>query len=171
MEDTTRNALDVFFSFAQLVGLLVGAGWVYLRFWREGQHEQRIQFDIECRFSDPQSGARIASFSIIASNKGNVEQRFVRISLRLLGLRESDPLQRRTDERLQFSQEILEAELVPAKFGYYFVRPGVEQRISFTTAIPEEIRFINSRAAFKYNNGDLHTAEKVFDVIAGERLV
>ncbi|MCP9496641.1 MAG: hypothetical protein MSG64_19565 [Pyrinomonadaceae bacterium MAG19_C2-C3] len=58
----------------------------------------------------------------------------------------------------------MEAELVPKKFGYFFVRPNVEQQFTFSTVIPDNISFILARAAFKYENSkDLHTAEGAFD--------
>jgi hypothetical protein len=150
MTSDTKNVFDVFFSFAQLLAIIVGAVWAYLRFWREGQHAQRIEFDITCDFSQPQNGSRIAAFSLHAHNRGNVEQRFSRISLRVLGLTSSDPLTLREDFRLSFPHSVTKAEVIPEKVGYYFVRPGVNQRFAFTTTIPEEISFVLARAAFKY---------------------
>ena len=164
MHSDTKNVFDVFFSFAQLTAIIGGAAWAYLRFWREGQHAQRIEFNLSCEFFEPQDGSRIASFSLHAHNRGNVERRFVRISLRILGLKTTDALSCRADDRLLFPHHLVSAEVIPKKFGYYFVRPGVDQRFSFTTIIPDDVRYVLARAAFKYENSDdLHTTERVFD--------
>ena len=165
MSDSTKNLFDVFFGFVQLFVVVTGAAWAYLRFFREGQHAPRIDFDVTCEFFGPQNDSRVAAFTIYAHNKGNIEQKFVRISLRLLGIRLNDTLDLREDLRLNFPHSLAKAEVIPEKFGYYFVRPGVNQQISFTTIIPADIRFVLARAAFKYeDSNDLHTTEKVFDI-------
>jgi hypothetical protein len=149
----------------QLLVVVTGAVWTYVRFFREGQHAPRIDFDIACKFFGPQNGFRVAAFTIYAHNKGNLEHKFSRISLRLLGICSDDTLTLREDLRLSFPHSLAKAEVIPEKFGYFFVRPTVNQQISFTTTIPADMRFVLARAAFKYEDSeDLHTTEKVFDV-------
>lgn len=165
MTDETKNTWDVITAVLQTVGVGIGALWAYLRFWREGIHRPRIEFDIQCTFLGVQNNARVISFAAMAKNKGNVEHRFSRVSLRVRGIKATGTLGRRPDERLDFPDPLLKAELVPEEFGYYFVRPGVEQPFTFTTTIPSDTRFILARAAFKYENSeDLHTSERVFEV-------
>ena len=164
MDNTTKNLWDVSLSVVQIVGIPIGALWAYFRFWREGIHRPRIEFDIRCSFLGSLGGTRVASFEVLANNKGNVEHRFSRVSLRVRGIKGSDGLQRREDGRLDFPDALLKAELVPEEFGYYFVRPGIAQPFTFTTTIPSETRFLLARAAFKYQGKeDLHTSERVFE--------
>ncbi len=164
MSSDTKNLFDVFFSFAQLIALVAAGLWAYCRFWRESQHAQRIELNISCEFFEPKNGVRIASFSLHAINRGHVEQRFVSISLRILGLKATDPLALGPDRRLSFPHDLTNTEVIPDKSGYYFVRPGVAQRFSYTTTVPENARYILAHAAFRYEGGDLHTTERVFDV-------
>jgi hypothetical protein len=104
-------------------------------------------------------------FVVIATNRGNVEHRFSRISLRVRGLKKDQTPSRREDQRLDFPESVLKAELVPAEFGYFFVRPGIDQRFTFTTTMPDDIRFILARPAFQYQHSeDLHTCERVFAI-------
>lgn len=165
MSDGTKNLLEALFAGTQLIAIAVGAVWAYLRFYREGQHSPRMEFELNCEFSAAQQGVRVAAFSIYAHNKGNVEHRFSHITLRALGLTSEDAPTLRADHRLDYPHLITKAEVIPSKFGYYFVRPGVNQRLSFTTTIPASMRFVLVRAAFQYQgSGDLHTAERAFDL-------
>ncbi len=55
--------------------------------------------------------------------------------------------------------------IVPTKFGYFFVRPGVNQAFSYVTHLPIDIQFIIVRATFIYQStNEIHTAENVFEV-------
>jgi hypothetical protein len=67
---------------------------------------------------------------------------------------------------LQFPELVLETnQVVPLEYGYFFVRPGVRQRISYVASIPAEISFILARVTFRYRStGDIHTAERAFEV-------
>jgi hypothetical protein len=67
---------------------------------------------------------------------------------------------------INFPEKIMEGiNIVPPKFGYFFVRPNVNQSFNYVTHVSEEIRFIIVRATFKYKiTGDIHAAEKVFEV-------
>jgi len=48
---------------------------------------------------------------------------------------------------------------------YIFVRPGVRQRLSYVTSIPEEVAFIVARVTFMYRPTDeIHDAERTFEV-------
>lgn len=167
MGDDTKNIFDVVLSAIQLLAILVGAIWAYFRFWREGTHRPRIEFDLACIFLEsgsPHDNHKVAAFTIHARNMGHIEHKFDRISLRLRGIKSDALLAVREDKRLEFPEPLLKAELIPQKVGYYFVRPGVEQQVTFTTIIPADVRFVLARAAFRYeNSNDSHSVEKVFD--------
>ena len=153
---------------AQFIVVLFGATWAYLRFWREGVHKPRIQFDIDCSFYGPPDGQMVAAFRVLAYNKGHVEYRFDSIKLRALGLKKDEPLTDRkgSEPMLLFPHTLFKkVQLVPEKFGYFFVRPGVNQAFTYTTHIPGDIRFLVARATFRYKGtDDTHTAERTFEV-------
>lgn len=165
MTDTTKNLFDVIFSFLQLLGATAAAGWAYFRFFHEGTHRPRIEFDIQCTFYRPQGNARGAMFAAQIVNKGTVEHKFTRITLKLRGVRRGEPLMRMEDQKWEFPESLLKAELVPPKFGYFFVRPGISQSITFPTTLDSRIAFVLAHAAFIYEGSeDMHTVEKVFEV-------
>lgn len=158
----------VVLQLAQLLAVVVGGVWVYLRFRREGPNHPRIEFGIDCTFLGPQQGFFVAAFVVNAHNKGYVEHRFTELRMKALGIKAGEAL---TDwkghaPRLCFPEVIFRGvNLVPQEFGYFFVRPGVDQSFSFVTRVSQDIRFIVARATFKYQKtGDLHTVERVFEV-------
>ena len=164
MSDPTKNLLDIYFSAAQLVVLIVGAAVAYFRLWREAPMKARIEFDLDCHFLGVQDNQRIVMFTFHAQNKGHVRHTFERISFKVRGIKSGVQLSLREDKRLHFPESLLEAEAIPKEYGYYYVQPGVNQQITFTSMIPEDIRFVRVWAAFRYKNSkDQHTSEKTFD--------
>ena len=168
MDPLTKNLLDLIFNGLQLLIILVSALWAFFRFRKEGPLHPRIEFDVNCKFFGPHHNAYLTCFTINASNKGNVEHKFNEIRLKVLGIRTNEPLKEfeAYAPMVEFPHIILkEINIVPEDFGYFFVRPGVNQAFNFTTSIPAEIRFILVRATFKYKSTNKpHTAERVFEV-------
>ena len=171
VDESTKRVWDVVLSVLQLVAVVVGALWAYFRFRREGPNHPRIEFAVDCKFFGPVHGDSIAAFEIHANNKGHVEHKFTEIRLKVLGIREGEKLADWVghEPRLSFPVELIRGvNLVPEKFGYFFVRPGVKQTFTFTTKVPADFRFLVARATFRYEaTADLHTAERVFDVRDG----
>jgi hypothetical protein len=165
MTEEFRKNAGLIFQGVQCLGFVVGAVWAYFKFWREGIHRPRIEFDVSCHTVGIEGDQRILTFDVIARNKGLVEHRFCRISLPIRGIRNGTSLSRRDDGRLNFPDVLLRAELVTKELGYYFVRPGIEQHFTFTTIVDADYRFILVRPAFQYEGSeDLHTSERVFDL-------
>jgi hypothetical protein len=168
MDDHCKNLSDVILNSIQLLVLLVSALWAYFRFRKEDPLLPRIEFEINCQFFGPQQNSYLAAFIITANNKGNVEHRFSEIRLKVRGIKAGETLSEFKDfaPMVNFPVEIIKGvNIVPTKFGYFFVRPGVNQTFNYATQIPEHICFIIVRATFKYEETDeLHTAERVFEV-------
>lgn len=162
--------LNFILAMFQAVILLISAIWAYFRFRKEKPLHPRIEFDIACRFYGPQKNEYLAVFSIIAENKGNVDHTFTEIFLRCRGLKEEHTLEELSDYpgRLNFPKKVFEIDnIIPEKYKYYFVRPGVRESFAFTTKIPETYSYLLVHAAFKYKDAnELHTAEQVFEVTA-----
>ena len=168
MDEHTKNLLDAFFSGAQLIIILISAMWAYFRFRKEDPLYPRIEFDIKCKFWGTQLNSYLTCFIVTANNKGNVEHKFTEIRLRVRGIKFNEPLTefKEYPPMVNFPEKIMEGvNIVPTKFGYFFVRPGINQSFNYASQIPSNIRFIIVRATFKYEStNELHTAQRVFEV-------
>jgi hypothetical protein len=173
MLDTTKNAWDLVLGVIQVLMVIVGAMWAYFRFRLEGPNQPRIEFGVDCRFFGPVHGDYLAAFEIHANNKGHVEHKFKEIRLKVLGIKQGEKLTEwpEHEPRLYFPDVLVRGvNLVPKNFGYYFVRPGVDQTFSFATKVSTDYRFLVARATFVYEpSADLHTAERVFDLHQGRK--
>ena len=163
-----KENIELFLSVLQTLGIIIGAVWAWYRFRVEKPTHPRIEFDVEAQFLGPQANSYLATFTIIAANKGNVEHKFRRIEIEILGLRQEEALVTLNDkqQRIQFPVEFVKLEnLIPEKMKYYFVRPNVHQKIHYYTAIPDNIRFVRVFLSFRYEKSkDTHTAERIFEI-------
>ena len=166
--EAALQTFDVALHAVEIAIAIVGGIWVYKRFRHEGAAKPRIEFDVRCRFLGPIQDAYVAAFEVHAKNCGLVEHRFQEIRLKVLAIRSDATLQmwQGHEPRLLFPEQLVRGvNLVPRELGYYFVRPGVDQSFSYVIPIPKDLRFLVARATFLYEaTGDLHTAERVFEV-------
>jgi hypothetical protein len=170
---------EVTFEIVKIVLVVAAAAFTYMRFFREGTHKQRIEFDIELRDLGVVGLVRILEVGCTAENKGNIEHRFDEIRVAVRGfdgetLRELEG----HEPRLAFPLEILKASLIPARYGYFFVRPGVRQYFPLVVRVPASHAHIHVRATFRYKTcwvrdvcakargarlkGEIHSAERAF---------
>ncbi len=152
------------FEIIKIVLAIAAAAFAYFKFFREGTHRQRIEFDIDYCDLGFIGAERAIEFGCIAENKGNVEQRFDGIRVTIRGI-ENGPLSQLKghEPRLEFPVEIARASLVTDKWQYYFVRPKVKQRFPLVVNVPQSCSIVWVRATFKYQNtDDIHSAERAF---------
>ena len=163
-----KHLLKYVLPIIQTVVVVAGAIWAYFRFFREGTHNPRVQFSVDCEFLGPQNGRYVAAFTITAKNCGHIEQHFREIRIRVRGIEAGADLStwETRPPLLEFPMEEFETyNIVPRRSQYFFVRPSVEQQFSFVTSVPENWKFILARATFKYERtSEIHTAEKAFIV-------
>lgn len=168
MDEATENMLDVILGVTQTVVVLVAAIWAYFRLFREGIHKPRIELDVECSFHGPQNDRYVAAFIIHATNRGNVEQIFPEIRLRVRGIESAADLNawKGHEPLLEFANEEFDTvDIIPKSMEYYFVRPGVHQKFSYVTSVTASWRFVIARATFKYEaTNEVHTVERAFEV-------
>ncbi len=168
MDDQTKNLATIIISGIQLVIVIIGAIWTYFRFRRENPLHPRIEFNLDCKFFEPQHNSHLTAITISAHNKGNVEHKFTEIRIRILGIKNNQPLKEfeKYPPMVEFPVEIMKGvNIVPPEYEYFFVRPNVNQTFNFATQISSDIRFIIIRATFKYQKiNEIHTAERVFEV-------
>ncbi|MDF7801053.1 hypothetical protein P4C99_16370 [Pontiellaceae bacterium B1224] len=157
--------MDEYYSIINIGLATCAAFFAYFKFFREGTHKQRIQFDIDCLSLGNTENSQIIEVGCIAENKGNIEQRFDDIRVKIRGLDSTASLEEIEghEPRLAFPIKLAQASLITEKMGYYFVRPKVIQRFPLVIRIPNDCDHIIVRATFKYKGtDDLHTSERAF---------
>ena len=158
------------------IGLaILAALFTYYNFFREGKHRQRIEFDIDFKNLGVHKRYRIIEIGAIGENKGNIEQRFESIRLRVRGLIDEIELAevKNYEPRLFFPKEAFpeekrKIELIPKhknSDNYYFIRPGVRQRFPIVLKIPKEWTILFARVTFNYKGtNEIHNAERAFRI-------
>ncbi len=147
----------------------LGAFFTYYKFFREGSHRQRIEFDIEFKDLGIQGDFRVVEVAVTASNKGYIEQRFDEIRLTVRGIKKGAVLREIEGHkpRLSFPEKIGPIHVISPKYHYYYVRPGVTQRFPIVIKIPAGWCLLHTRSTFKYFGLDeIHSAERAFAINA-----
>lgn len=128
-------------------------------------HAPQIQFDVSARFFHAAEAGTFVEVRLNVWNRGRVRQELHDPVLRIRGLGGGAPLKPRADKRLDFPIEVLrKRSVLPRDLRFFFVEPGVEQDISFVTAIPDGARFVLVYAEFSYDKYTPHSTERVFAV-------
>ena len=159
-------------AFPAIAGL-----WVFYKYYREGFHRPRIEFDIKCNVIGSNEDDYLVEFIVIANNKGNIRFTFHELQLRVRGMnKENSFAYWRESKRMAFPEKILDENIIPSKYKYYFVEPSTNQAISYITKVPKNMQFITAFAAFKYRHRinvlfsplrivrEQHTWEKVYSL-------
>jgi hypothetical protein len=148
--------------------LAIGAAaWWFLT---TTKFKPRIQFDLDCNFLPLKENEDyfISELQFIFENKGFVEHRLYRLTVSVHALESEESLsEKEVTKELLFKKRLLsEVSLVPRKYGFYFVRPGVRQIITHTIKVPKSVSIIRVTAGFDYESSGKypHTSRKVFKV-------
>lgn len=161
------TAIETTFEIIKIVVVVAAAVFTYYKFFREGSHHQRVEFDVTCKAIDLRNSERILEIECIVENKGNVEQRMDSIKVVIRGIRNGTPPKELKDHepRLEFPEKLKAASLVSKKSGYYFIRPKVKQSFPLCVSIPFDYDLILVSGRFYYQKSkDRHTAEHVFNL-------
>ena len=148
---------------------IVAAGWWFLY---TTQFKPRVQFDIECRFYplDSLSQRYVAEVTFVFENKGFVEHRLYDLSLSLHGLRGKSSSSASADSGRTFDVSLFPRQIIiPPKYSWYFVRPGVRQAITHQVILDSPGPLVQVTAGFSYQKKSEwpHTARRVFAVSPG----
>lgn len=138
----------------------------YERVENEQIYIPHIEFTLQCTFFGPHNGAYIAEFILSVHNRGCMAQRFPKIMLRALGIRNGEKFEfwEGNEPRLKFPEKVFETDIVPKGWGFIPVESGVKHDINFTTVIPHEYRFIVAKAEFHFEKYIPQSSEKVFEL-------
>jgi len=157
---------QIIFEIIKFALVVIAALFTYYKFFREGTHRQRIEFDIDFHNLGVKNSVRIIEIGALAENKGNVEQKFNSMLLRIRGIDNDSKLIELKDHkpRLVFPIDSKNKwEMIPKKYKPFFVRPGVKQRFPIVVKIPVDWTHIQVKITFKYKGTkDIHVSERAF---------
>ncbi len=139
-------------------------------FFRTTKSKPRIQFDIDCKFLSltKNDNDLIAELQFIFENKGFIEHRLYNLTVSIHAVESEKHLKEKagTREFLFLKTLLPNVSIVPKKYGFYFVRPGVRQIITHIIRVPKAESIIRVTAGFDYNRSGKypHTSRRVFEV-------
>jgi len=134
---------------------------------QERKDVPRIEFSIECNVYGPENGDFLTEFLLIIRNRGDIQHKFNRITLRVRGIENGRPLchWEGYEPRLSFPERVLDnVNVIPKGYNYFFVEPGVVQVLTYVTKIPSSIKYVQAFALFEYDEYTPHTTERVFQM-------
>ena len=162
---------QIIFEIIKIALVVIAAIFTYYKFFREGTHKQRIEFDIDFHNLGVKNSERIIEIGALVENKGNVEQRFYSMLLRFRGIDNDSKLIELKDHKPRLAFPISSKnkwEMIPEKYVPFFVRPRVKQRLPIVVKIPVEWTHIQVKITFKYKGTkDIHVSERTFQTNVG----
>jgi hypothetical protein len=163
--------------YVQIALTIIAGLWGLYLYFREGLHRPRIEFDIKCNVIGKTETDTIVEFQIIANNKGKIKFTFHELFFRLRGITRINALRfYKKTTRLEYPELVVEENLVPEKYGYYYLEPGTTQTITYVTKISSKYQHILANASFKYKHRTIirrrplrimkekHTCERAFHI-------
>ncbi len=146
---------------------------------KERRYKHRIEFSLNVAVIGVQKGYYLVEFTVTINNKSLVKKDFTAIPLRVRGIEENSDIEfwlaskkdkktkkiieTKQTSRINFPIEIIKENILPPFWPNIFVEPGVQQDISFTARIPQNISYILARAKFPYKGVPKpHTTERMF---------
>ncbi len=165
----SKKAVEIIETALEALAIIC-AGWWFLY---TTQFKPRIQFDIQCQAFALDLDKRIflAEIALTFENKGFVEHRIHDLALSVHGITYPDP-KTGTSESADFTTCLFPRQvIVPAKYNWYFVRPGVRQTITHPVLLENPGTVIRVTAGFNYKKDSQwpHTARRFFAVTATGR--
>jgi hypothetical protein len=162
MSIDVEKTIEVAKNMVEMAAVIAGGVW----FIRQNQRKQRIQFDLECDFFHHASRPLIAEIRFVFENRGYVEHRLFDLTVSVQGLDENWSAEGHREKPFTKSL-VAKVGIVPRKYGYFFVRPGVRQVITHQLVLPSNVLpIIQVTAGFNYTKDGQypHTARRVFKV-------
>jgi hypothetical protein len=138
------------------------------------QYSPHIELALDCAYHKIRGDTRLTTFTVSAKNVGQVRHQIDRIKLRVRAINDEPFAYRnetaqylggeRRQPRVLFPHKVLETDLVPDKWNFVFIEPGVTQTLSFTKPISVDHCYLLAHVIFEYDEYEPHSAETVFEV-------
>ena len=159
-------------AFLSFLVMIVTASWAYYRFKKEGAYSPRIQFDVECECLENRDDKNILKIFFVLENKGLVTHKIKEVRYKILALSTEGGLKRHgTHKHLsEFSVVESVSNIIPESYGYFFISPGVRQRLHIVTDIEDKYSTILIRATIQYpyetEKRAIHSAENSLNLLS-----
>jgi hypothetical protein len=148
----------------EILAILAAGYW----FIKQSLYTRRVQFEIDCKFVQHQENPNdvFAELQFIFDNKGFVKHRMWNLNVSVHQLENPTVLAKKSgSQEVIFGKAILpKIQLVPPRYEYYFVRPGVRQIITHIITVPKSASVIRVTASFNYGKimPKIHTTRRIF---------
>jgi hypothetical protein len=132
--------------------IIIGGGWVYLRFIRQEEKFPHIESAAEIKLIGRQGGIWVAEIVAVLENKGKVPHRVATFTFDFNAIHASDVIQTSPQWRGQvdFSHKIAQGSFLPPDTAFFFIGPGVKARYSWIAKVPGEATMLNLHCTFQY---------------------
>jgi len=162
---------ELFQSIGVLVSTLAalaGVWWGFEKWRRRDEHFPRVYFEVGVNFLGVKDSEIVVELIATIENKGVVPLKIRNFSFKLLGLSESDRLQKGSASirgQINFPNLLEEGLFIGDNWNYTFIYPGVKTEYNYVAAIPSDLQFVRMQGDFEYlSPGRSHHAAKVLRV-------
>ena len=151
-------------SSATALAVLLGSGWVFVRFVLTREAHPKIEFEVEVNFVRLQGDFWIVEAVAHIHNKGLVRHNITKFAFSIRYLTAADPVA--PDQRFLvcLPHSAAKGSWLPSGWGDSFVEPGIHTRYSAPARIPKDATTVLIHGKFFYANKDWHTADKLLAV-------
>lgn len=171
-----KHTLEIIESLAKIIGIIVGAIWVYLRFIRTRESHPKIEFNVAVNLIGRQDKKILIEIIADLENKGLVRHWVNNFTCDVLILRSTNPVvngDERINHQLLFekhnpvksntdkSDRII---WIPNDWHESFIDPGIKQKYTYLTEVPETTSFISIYSQFYYKKNEFQTSQRTFSV-------
>jgi hypothetical protein len=122
---------------------LAGGSWFILT----RRYSKRVEFDLEYDQFFNNEKSCILQLKFTLENKGQVEHKCYNLAFEVVKLQHNGRAISNPEKGFIYRS----GNIVEAAAEYYYVRPGVKQRIVHTVFTPQGVRFVKVRAFFTYS--------------------
>jgi hypothetical protein len=140
--DTVKGVSEILANAATTLAAIAAAWW----FYASGRFSKRVEFDVEFNvFESDDQESKMLQVIFKLDNKGQVEHRCHTLAYEVVELRQEKTVSEA--EGFVFRS----GNIVEKEAEYYYVRPGVCQRIVTTLNVPSHVKLAKVRAFFTYD--------------------
>jgi hypothetical protein len=166
-------------SILTCLAILIGGGWTFWKFVLQREDHPKIQFDIDINYITIQDQKIVFEVLIIIENKGLVRHEIdpEDFTLRIRYITNQDKIQdglEKYNYQTKFPHlhlvdehdKNLKRSIVPKSWENTFIDPGVKQKYSYITSLPDNTTGILVKSKFNYSRSklDFHGAQKAFAI-------
>lgn len=172
----TKDYIESIESVLTSLAILIGGGWTFWRFVLQREVHPKIQFDIDVNFITVHDKRILFEVVLIIENKGLVRHEIDadNFTLRIRYMTKTDKIEEGDSSynhqtnfpHLHDITNTQHRKVIPESWKNTFVDPGISQKYSYITSLPEETISFIVKSKFNYSErkSDFHGVQKLFAV-------